>query len=252
MDESSASQLRMLRTEAPDLVRHRLRPLPLPRPVRPSRSSQPRISRLPVRRLPRVERPDRDPALEQTRNGRVIGYTPWMIALPQVAAILTVWALLVAPFHTGTVLSTAPSETASAARPVTFAEPPTIMERARMASSSGLYRPQNTATIATGTIREDDRRRSALAFAISGVLAFAGAGLWRWLPCRNAATDGGQEVGGVVLQGYNKCYTSDGERRPWDTPTKAMFAAGVGLEVVSLLYFISHLREDKARATPSP
>ena len=174
-----------------------------------------------------------------------------MINLPQVAAILTVGALLVAPFHTGITPSAAPSEIASTARPVVSAEPPTIMERVRRASSSGLYRPQNTATITTGTIRKDDRRRSALAFAISGVLAFAGAGLWRWLPCRNAATDGGQEVGGVVLQGYNKCYTSDGERRPWDTPTKAMFAAGVGLEVVSLLYLISHLREDKTK-TPSP
>ncbi len=56
----------------------------------------------------------------------------------------------------------------------------------------------------------------------------------------------------MAISGYNKCYTSDGERRPWDTPTKAMFAAGVGLEVVSLLYLIAHLREDDSDARSSP
>ena len=137
-------------------------------------------------------------------------------------------------------------------RTASSGESPTIMERVRAASSSGLYRPQNTVRITTGTIREGDRKRSAIAFAISGALAFTGAGLWRWIPCRNATPGKPSEVGGVAIAGYNKCYTSDGERRPWDTPTKAMFAAGVGLEVVSLLYLIAHLREDDSGARSSP
>ena len=61
-----------------------------------------------------------------------------------------------------------------------------------------------------------------------------------------------QEVGGVPLMGYNKCYTPDGERKGFDTPTKALLAAGVGLEVVSLLYLISHLRQDSGGAGSTP
>ena len=127
-----------------------------------------------------------------------------------------------------------------------------LLERVRADASSGRYRPQNTSTVTTGTIREDDKKRSAIAFALSGLLAFTGAGLWRWLPCRNAEPGRGQEVGGVLLAGYNKCYTSDGERMGWDTPTKALFTAGVGLEVVSLFYLIAHLRDDKPDTSSSP
>lgn len=155
----------------------------------------------------------------------------------------------VATWHEGP--EPALSEAAVASRRVPM-NSPTLLERVRAASSSGLYRPQNTATVTTGTIREDDKKRSAIAFALSGLLAFTGAGLWRWLPCRNAEPGVGQEVGGVLLQGYNKCYTSDGERKGWDTPTKALFAGGVGLEVVSLFYLIAHLRDDKPDTNSSP
>lgn len=129
---------------------------------------------------------------------------------------------------------------------------PSLLERVRADSSSGRYRPQNTATVTTGTIRKDDKKRSAIAFALSGLLAFAGAGLWRWLPCRDAAPGVDHRVGGVPIQGYSKCYTRDGERKGWETPTKALFTAGVSLEVVSLFYLIAHLRDDKPDTSSSP
>ena len=175
-----------------------------------------------------------------------------MIPLHRGVTTLTVWALVALPVHIEASRRGTPAETTSATRTAASPEPLILLERARVAAASGLYRPQNTARVTTGTIREDNRRRSAIAFAISGALAFTGAGLWRWIPCRNATAADPSEVGGVAISGYNKCYTSDGERRPWDTPTKAMFAAGIGLEVVSLLYLIAHLREDDSGARSSP
>ena len=144
-----------------------------------------------------------------------------------------------------------PSSAAASHRAVP-ANSPSLLERVRVASSSGRYRPQNTPTVTTGNIREDDKKRSAIAFALSGLLAFTGAGLWRWLPCRNAEPGVGPAVDGVQLAAYNKCFTSDGERNGWDTPTKALFTAGVSLEVVSLFYLIAHLREDKPDTSSSP
>ena len=175
-----------------------------------------------------------------------------LIPLHRGVATLTVWTLLALPLQIETSRRGRPAETTSATRTTASPGPPILLERARTAAAGGLYRLQNTARVTTGTIREDNRRRSAIAFAISGLLAFTGAGLWRWIPCRNATAGDPSEVGGVAISGYNKCYTSDGERRPWDTPTKAMFAAGVGLEVVSLLYLIAHLREDDSDARSSP
>lgn len=151
--------------------------------------------------------------------------------------------------HLGPEPSPAPAAPASRTVPTNA---PSFMERVRADASSGRYRPQNTPTITTGTIREDDKKRSAIAFALSGLLAFTGAGLWRWVPCRNTSPGDDQAVGGVPLQGYNNCYTRDGERKGWDTPTKALFAAGVGLEVVSLFYLIAHLRDDKPAPSSSP
>ena len=119
---------------------------------------------------------------------------------------------------------------------------PSILEAAEAAASSGAWRAQNTATIMTGRIRDDDKKRSAIAFAISGAAAFAGAGLWYWIPCRDAREGSG--IGGLRISGYNKCYDSDGDRRPPDTPVKLMLGAGVGLELVSLFYLIAHLRQD--------
>ncbi len=120
-------------------------------------------------------------------------------------------------------------------------EPPSLLEAAEVGAASGAWRAQNTATITTGLIREDDKRRSAIAFALSGALALAGAGLWRWIPCRNASATDTSSTGAAK---YNKCFTPDGDRRPFDPPTKYMLAAGIGLEVVSLVYLIAHLRSD--------
>ena len=143
---------------------------------------------------------------------------------PRLPVLLIAFAVVTAP------LSAAPSS------PVV--EAPSLMESALAAAASGAWRAQNTSTITTGRIRDDDNKRSALAFAISGAAAFAGAFLWRWLPCRNAKE--GNDIGGLRIAGYNKCYDSDGERKGLDTPTKLMLGAGVTLELVSLGYFIAH------------
>ena len=140
------------------------------------------------------------------------------------AALVVAFGIAVAPLHAH----------AAAA--------PSILEAAEVAAASGVYRAQNTATITTGLIREDDKKRSAVAFALSGVIAFAGAGLWRWLPCRNAKD--GSTIAGLRIEGYNKCYEPDGQRKGLDTPTKALLGAGVGLELVSLFFLMAHLRED--------
>ncbi len=114
-----------------------------------------------------------------------------------------------------------------------------LLEAAEIAAASGVYRAQNTASITTGTIREDDKKRSAIAFALSGVLAFAGAALWRNLTCRGA---GDARHFGEGLKTQVECYEADGSRKGWDTPTKALFGAGVTLELVSLGYLFAHLR----------
>ena len=146
------------------------------------------------------------------------------------AALLVALGIVVAPLHAHAAAATAP------------AAAPTILETAEIAATSGAYRAQNTPTVTTGTIREDDKKRSALAFALSGALAFAGAGLWRWLPCREEA--GTSSIGGLQIEGYDKCYDQDGQRLGFDTPTKALLGAGVALELVSLGYLIAHLRSD--------
>ena len=121
---------------------------------------------------------------------------------------------------------------------------PTLLEAAERAAASGAYRAQNTSTITSGLIREDDKKRSAVAFGLSGVMAFVGAGLWRWLPCRNVAASG-PGVGSVEAAGYHKCYDENGQRQGLDTPTKLLLGAGVGLEVVALGYLIAHLASDR-------
>ena len=141
------------------------------------------------------------------------------------SALLTALALVFAPLP---VAATAGPEVS-------------LMEAAIAASSSGAWRAQNTPTVTTGRIRDDDLKRSALAFAISGAAAFVGAGLWRWLPCRNAKD--GNDIGGLRIAGYNKCYDKDGARKGFDTPTKLMLGAGFALELVSLGYLIAHMRK---------
>ena len=122
---------------------------------------------------------------------------------------------------------------------------PSILEIAETAAASGVYRAQNTSTITTGRIEAGDRKRSAIAYGVSGLMAFTGAALWRWIPCRNAAPVSAEDVvDGVTLAAYNKCYNADGERRGLDTPTKWMLGAGIGLEVVSLFYLMAHLTAD--------
>ena len=138
----------------------------------------------------------------------------------------TLLALLVAPLH-------APAAVA-----------PSILEAAEFAAASGIYRAQNTSTITTGRIRPGDKKRSAIAYALSGALAFAGAGLWRWLPCRNVSPGDATAASSIDQFAYYNCFDADGMRRGLDTPTKWMVGAGVGLEAVSLVYLISHLTSD--------
>ena len=120
--------------------------------------------------------------------------------------------------------------------------PLSLLEAAEIAAASGAYRAQNTSTITTGRIQEDDKKRSALAFAISGVAAFAGAALWRWLPCRNVITTPTNNA--TEATKYVKCYEADGQRKGLETPTKLLLGAGVTLELVSLGYLIAHLVSD--------
>ena len=157
------------------------------------------------------------------------------LALPLALAVLLASAVpaLSAPGRNS------PPEAAPAAPEVS------LVEAAMTAGASGAWRAQNTARITTGRVREDDRKRSALAFAISGAAAFVGAGLWRWLPCRESEPGVGDNIAGLRIAGYNKCYDPDGNRRPFDTPTKLMLGAGVLLELVSLGYYIAHVRGQK-------
>ncbi len=140
--------------------------------------------------------------------------------------------LVTAPLHAGALA-------VAGARSGT---PPSLLEAAEIAAASGVYRAQNTSTITTGQIRPGDKKRSALAFAISGVAAFAGAALWRWLPCRNVSTTFSQNA--TENTKYVKCYEEDGQRKGLETPTKLLLGAGVALELVSLGYFIAHLASD--------
>lgn len=142
------------------------------------------------------------------------------------------YGLIVAPLHAGTSRANRPEAVA-----------PSLLEAAEIAAASGVYRAQNTATISTGRIRQDDKKRSALAFAISGVAAFAGAGLWRWLPCRNVTTTPTNNA--TEATKFVKCYHPDGQRKGLETPTKLLLGAGVALELVSLGYFIAHLTSER-------
>ena len=150
--------------------------------------------------------------------------------------LLAVWmcfALAASPLYAGSPGSSAPAGT------------PSFLEAVEVAAASGVYRAQNTSTITTGRIQAGDKKRSAIAYGLSGLMAFTGAALWRWIPCRNAAPGSAEDVvDGVTLAAYNKCYNADGERKGFDTPTKWMLGAGIGLEVVSLFYLIAHLTAD--------
>ena len=169
--------------------------------------------------------------------------------MKRVVALLTAYALVLMPLYA----NAAPAAPGITLRSAAVAAPASLLEAAEIAAASGVYRAQNLAGITTGTIREDDNRRSAIAFAISGVAAFAGAALWRWLPCR------GQDAHGFVDQyeGFQQwqdaqCYDDNGARLGWDTPTKALFGAGVALEFVSLFYLVRHLREDRDQNDAQP
>lgn len=153
------------------------------------------------------------------------------------ASLFLVFGIAVAPMHAHAAAVRAPGAA------------PSLLEAAEIAAASGVYRAQNTAGIATGRIREDDNRRSAIAFALSGLLAFTGAALWRNLTCR----DGGDARHfGEGLKTQTECYEEDGSRKGWSTPTKALFGAGIGLEFVSLFYLVRHLREDGQQDDAQP
>jgi hypothetical protein len=139
-------------------------------------------------------------------------------------------------------LVAAPLQAATLPAGAAGATTPSLLETAEIAAASGAYRAQNTSTVTTGLIQPGDRKRSAIAYGLSGLMAFAGAALWRWLPCRNipdAPTNNATEN-----TKYIKCYNEDGQRKGLETPTKALLGAGVALEVVSLVYWIAHLRQD--------
>ena len=129
-----------------------------------------------------------------------------------------------------------------AAAPARLKNVPSLLEAAEVAAASGAYRPQNTPTVTTGRIREGDKKRSALAYGLSGIMAFAGAGLWRWLPCRNVTTE--PSLNANENTKYFRCYNEDGGRKKLEPPTKALLLAGAGLELVSLGYLIAHLMSD--------
>ena len=153
--------------------------------------------------------------------------------MKQILAIAVGWGLVASPLYANRL----PAAGAGAG------ETPSFLEAAETAAASGAYRAQNTSTIATGLIRPDDKKRSALAFAISGAAAFVGAALWRWLPCRNVNT--GPTNNATEATKYVKCYDEDGQRKGLETPTKLLLGAGVTLELVSLGYLIAHLTSDQ-------
>ena len=158
--------------------------------------------------------------------------------MKKLVAFLTVYGLVLMPLYAN---ATPPSASGTSS-PATYSS---LLEAAEIAAASGAYRAQNTAGIASGMIREDDNRRSAIAFALSGVLAFAGAGLWRWLPCRGQdGHDFVDQYEGFQQWQDAQCYDADGQRLGLDTPTKALIGAGIALELVSLFYLVRHLRED--------
>ena len=117
--------------------------------------------------------------------------------------------------------------------------PASLIGAAETAAASGAWRAQNTPTVSTGLIREDDKKRSAIAYGLSGALAFLGAGLWHWVPCRGASASA---TAHLDVAKYVKCYDADGSRAPLEPPVKALLAGGVVLELVSLGYLIAHLR----------
>lgn len=163
--------------------------------------------------------------------------------MTRLTVLLLVAALIIAPSAALARNNPTPAASAGSAVEVSF------LEVAESAAASGVWRAQNTPDITTGTIREDDKRRSALAFAISGAGAFLGAFLWRWLPCRGQAPhDFADQYEGFQQWHEAQCYEDDGQRKGWDTPTKGLFAAGIALELVSLGYFIVHRRSQNSSA----
>ncbi len=127
---------------------------------------------------------------------------------------------------------------------------PSLREAAEAAARSGAFRAQNTSDITTGLIRDDDDRRSAIAYGLSGAMAFAGAALWRWLPCRNVVE--GPTKNATEAAKFSKCYEPDGSRKPFEPPTKALLGAGIALEFVSLFYLMRHLRGGGSQGSSSP
>jgi len=152
-------------------------------------------------------------------------------------------------------VATAPVHAATAPRASV-----SLLEAAEAAAASGAFRAsraQNTAGVTMGRITEGDKRRSAIAFGLSGDLACDGAALWRWRRCREGARAHrfADQYEGFQQWHDAQCYDRNGDRLGWDTPTKALFAAGVGLELVSLGYLIAHLRsgdDDDPADSPSP
>ena len=76
--------------------------------------------------------------------------------MKKILAVAVCYGLIVSPLHAGTSPAVAGAGAAS------------LLEAAEIAAASGVYRAQNTSTITTGRIRPGDKKRSALAFAISG------------------------------------------------------------------------------------
>lgn len=161
--------------------------------------------------------------------------------MKKIFGLVTAYSVVLMPLYANAAALSRP------ASPRANAATASLLETAEVAAASGVYRAQNTAGIATGRIREDDNKRSAIAFALSGVLAFTGAALWRNLTCRGG---GDARHFGEGLRTQVECYEEDGSRKGWSTPTKALVGAGVGLELVSLFYLMRHVREDRPQDDP--
>lgn len=167
--------------------------------------------------------------------------------MKEVVVFLTVYGMVLMPLYANAEASRSARAVANAAAPPVSSV--SLLEAAETAAASGVYRAQNTANITTGRIRDDDKKRSAIAFAISGLLAFTGAALWRNLTCREG---GDARHFGEGLKTQVECYEEDGSRKGWSTPTKALFGAGIGLELVSLFYLVRHLRDDGQQDDAQP
>ena len=104
--------------------------------------------------------------------------------MKEVVVFLTVYGMVLMPLYANAEASRSARAVANAAAPPVSSV--SLLEAAETAAASGVYRAQNLPALppdGSGRTTTGGARSRSL---ISGVLAFAGAALWRWLPCREA------------------------------------------------------------------